>query len=357
MKNLRLFLIGATLALCLEGQTPVVINSLSSFAVLGGSTVTNTGPSVVNGNLGVFAGTAVTGFPPGSVIGGAIHAADGVASTAQGDLTTAFLDASGRPCPGSNVLAGDIGGATLMPGVYCSGPTMSLGITGTLTLNGNGNSGSVFIIQVASTLITATGNSVVNLTNGAQAANVFWVVGSSATLGTNTVFNGTILAQASVTLTSGAVLNGRALGRVGAVTLANNAVTNPGPPVAAGAPLSSLTCAFTSGQVGQLYISSLVATGGLSPYTYSISVGSLPPGLTLNPSTGVITGTPTTIGTFSYTARVQDSAAAVLTTSCGGITITAAQLPATPAPSSLILLTTALACLGAYQSRQRLLRR
>ena len=279
--------------------------------MLAGSTVTNTGNTVVVGNVGVFPGTAVTGFPPGIVVGGVINAGNAVAGTAQNDLTTAYVDAAGRAFNPS-ILPGDIGGQTFLPGVYRN--NSSLGITGTVTLNGNGNSNSVFIFQVATTLTTAAGNSVVNLINGAQASNVFWQVGSSATLGTNTVFNGTILAQASITVTTGAVLNGRALARTGAVTLASNAVTNPGP---SGAPGTlSVSCAFPTAVLNQAYTSALTATGGIPPYTFSISVGSLPTGLTLNPSTGAITGTPTVSGSVSYTARVADSAAGVATTSC-----------------------------------------
>ena len=345
---MKKWLLGIALSLTLNAQAPVVLNSAGTFAVLAGSTVTNTGASVISGNVGVSAGSAVTGFPPGAVINGSIHAADGTAATAQNDLTTAFVDAAGRPCPGGNALPGDIGGRTLLPGVYCA--TSSLGVTGTLTLNGNGSSGAVFIIQVGTALTTATGNSTVNLINGAVASNVFWVIGSSATLGTNTVFAGTIMAQASITLTTGAVLNGRSLARTGAVTLANNSVTSPGAAVGAGAPLS-LTCAFPSGAPGTLYVSALVATGGLSPYIYSISAGALPPGLTLNPQTGVITGIPSA-GTYNYTAKVTDSATGVVTVNCGGITI--AVLPPTPAPTTLVLIVIALALLTLYQWRRRL---
>ena len=214
MKRLSAILVYLTLSVCLKAQTPVTLGTSGNFTVLAGSTVTNTGNTVVVGNVGVFPGTAVTGFPPGIVTGGVQHAGDAVAGTAQGYLTAAYADAAGRALNGA--ISGDIGGTTFLPGVYRS--SSSLGITGTVTLNGNGNPNAVFIFQIASTLITAAGNSVVNLIGGAQASNVFWQVGSSATLGTNTIFNGTILAQASITLTTGAVLNGRALARTGAVT-------------------------------------------------------------------------------------------------------------------------------------------
>ena len=326
MNKLIAFLVFLTFSFYINAQTPVSLGSTASFAALGGSTVTNTGPSVVNGNLGVSPGTAVTGFGPGIVIGGTINAGNAVAGQAQSDLTAAYNNAAGRPCPGPP-LPGDIGGTTILPGVYCA--ASSVGITGTVTLNGNGNSSAVFIFQIGSTLTTAAGNSLVNLINGAHASNVFWQVGSSATLGTNTIFNGTILAQASITLTTGAVLNGRALARTGAVALANNAITAPPNP---GAPTTlSLTCSFPSGTVGQPYVSSLVATGGVPPYIYSISAGSLPSGLSLNPSTGAITGTPTSGGAFSDTSRASDSTGNVATGSCG-ITVASA-----PAPGGLSL--------------------
>jgi type VI secretion system secreted protein VgrG len=221
-----------------------------------------------------------------------------------------------------------------------------------VTLNGNGNSSAVFIFQIPSTLTTAAGNSIVNLINGAQASNVFWQVGSSATLGTNTVFNGTILAQTSITLTTGAVLNGRALARTGAVTLDTNGVTNPG---ASGAPGTlSVSCAYPTAVINQPYTSALLATGGLPPYAFSISAGSLPTGLTPNASTGAITGTPTALGLFSYTARVADSTTAAATANCS-INVLLAAPPSIPAPPSLILLLTAMAFFGLYKVRQRLL--
>lgn len=325
MNRLRAILPLALFSFSLRAQLPVNLGTSASFAVLAGSAVTNTGPSVVNGNLGVSPGSAVTGFGPGIVIGGTIHASDPASANGQMDLTAAYVDAHGRPCPGP-ALPGDIGSTTIFPGVYCT--ASSVGITGTVTLNGNGNPNAVFIFQIGTTLGTAAGNSIVNLIGGAQASNVFWQVGSSATLGTNTIFNGTIMAQASITATTGAAVNGRLLARTGAVTLANNAITAPalpGPPATL-----SLTCSYPSGTVGQAYTSSLVATGGLPPYTYAISAGSLPTGLTLNPATGAITGTPSVAGAFSDTSRVIDSTSTSAASSCG-ITIT----PATASGLSL----------------------
>jgi hypothetical protein len=223
MKKIGLLLM---FSLCLKAQAPVPLGTASTFAVLAGSTVTSTGNTVVNGDLGVSPGLSVTGFPPGIVTNGATYTGVGsLAGTAQSDLTTAYVDAAGRACPGP-ALAGDIGWTTILPGVYCN--SSSVGITGTVTLDGSGNPNAVFIFQIGSTLTTASNNSNVNLIGGASASNVFWQVGSSATLGTSTTFNGTILAQASVTANTGAVLNGRALARTGAVTLARNTIiTSP----------------------------------------------------------------------------------------------------------------------------------
>ena len=161
------------------------------------------------------------------------------------------------------------------------------------------------------------------------------------------------MAQASITANTGAALTGRALARVGATTLADNAVAMPAAPGAG----PSVTCAYPSGQVGVVYSSSLVATGGTPPYTYSISAGSLPSGLTLNPSTGAITGTPTAAGSFSYTAKVVDAASASATSSCGPLIVAPVQVSGVPAPPSLILVLIALALTSVYLNRERLLRR
>jgi hypothetical protein len=192
---------------------------IGNFAVLAGSTVTNTGASGVSGDVGVSPGTAVTGFPPG-LASGAIHSADGAAGQAQAALATGYIDAAGRL--GGTTVAGDLSGQTLVAGIYKS--TSSLGLTGDLTLDAQGNPNAVFIFQISSTLITGSGSHVV-LTNGANACNVFWQVGSSATLGTNSVFKGTILALTSIAVSTGAQIDGRALARNGAVTLDTNTIT------------------------------------------------------------------------------------------------------------------------------------
>ncbi len=201
----------------------VPLGTACTYGILGGSTVTNLGPSNVTGDIGVWPGTAITGFPPGTLTG-TEHAGDAVAQTAQGDLTVAYDYAAGAP--GGAVLPADIGGETLPPGVYrTTSAQPSLGITGNLTLSGNAN--GVWIFQIVSTLTTAANNSQVILAGGAVSEHVYWQVGSSATLGTTTTFAGTIMAQASVSLDTGATLNGRALARTGAVTMLSNPVNVP----------------------------------------------------------------------------------------------------------------------------------
>jgi len=201
------------------GPVVVALGGAGNFGVLAGSTVTNTGLTTVNGDLGVAPGSAVTGFPPGTV-SGTIHANDATAIAAQSALVAAYNDAAGRT-NGAVSVSGDLTGLTLTPGLYTS--TSSLAVTGDVTLNALGNPDAVFIIQSASTLTTGTGSHII-LAGGAQASNIIWQVGTSATLGTNSVFNGTILADQSITLTTGTQLNGRALARTGAVTLDTNAI-------------------------------------------------------------------------------------------------------------------------------------
>jgi len=201
---------------------PVPLATAGGFVVLGGSTVTNTGLTVVTGDLGVSPGPSVTGFPPG-IVTGATHAGNATAATAQTDLTVAYNDAAGRTT-GAVTVAGDLTGLTLAPGLYKS--TSSLAISGAVTLTGLGDPNATFIIQVASTLTTGPGSQVI-LSGGAQSSNIIWQVGSSATLGTNSVFKGTIMADQSITLNTGARLDGRALARIGAVTLDTNAIANP----------------------------------------------------------------------------------------------------------------------------------
>jgi hypothetical protein len=201
---------------------PVALGAADAFAVIGATTVTNTGPSTVNGDLGVSPGTAVTGFPPGT-INGTLHADDATAVQAHADLATAYADAAGRT-PDLSIPA-DLGGHTLTPGVYANG-TLELTAGKTLTLDAQGNPAAVFILQAGSTLITGA-DTHVTLSGGAQACNVFWQVGSSATLGASSVLTGTILASTSISMGDGVTIAGRALARDGAVTMINDTVTAP----------------------------------------------------------------------------------------------------------------------------------
>jgi hypothetical protein len=200
------------------------------FGILAGTTVTNVAgtATTVSGDVGVWPGTAITGFGPPASITGTQYTGPGpgVAMTAQGQLTTAY-NAAASAAAGGTILTADIGGQTLPPGAYrTTSAQPTLGITGTLTLNGQGDPNAVFIIHVESALTTASSSKVL-LIGGAQAKNVIWQIGSSATLGTNSVFTGNILALSSITVTTGTTLNGRALARNGAVTLDTNTVVVP----------------------------------------------------------------------------------------------------------------------------------
>ena len=219
-------------ALALAGGTAnaaivptVPLASSANYSVLGYTTVTNTGPSVLDNSVGLSPGTDVVGFPPGIVLPPAIiDATTPTAAQAKLDLTTAYLDAAGRPL--NATVTSDLTGLTLVGGVY-AGPSKSpLSLAGTLVLDGEGDPNSVFIFQTDSTLITGS-SSTVSLINGAQECNVFWQVGSSATLGTGSVFAGNILALASVAVTTGVTVHGRALAQTGAVTLDTDVFTSP----------------------------------------------------------------------------------------------------------------------------------
>lgn len=258
----------------------VPLGTASSFAVLAGSTVTNTGSSTVVGSVGVYAGTSVTGFPPGVVTGGTIHQADATAKQAQSDNTAAYLSLKGQSCPATNVLTGkDLGGLTLTAGVYCF--TSSAQLTGTLTLNAQGDPNALFIFQIASTLTTASGSSVV-VTNGGNKCNAFWQVGSSATLGTTTAFAGSILALASITLNHGASVSGRVLAQTGAVTMDTNHVdssmcstgttsTSTTTPSTTSTSSSSTTSTSVNTQVSTTCVTSAISSAKFSSSSSSTS--------------------------------------------------------------------------------------
>ncbi len=214
-------LLAATAVSASAAPAAVGLGTATPFAVLAGQSVSNTGPSLIAGDLGVSPGTSVTGFPPGLVVNGTVHSADAVALQAQNDLTTAYNDAAGR-IPDVDKTNQDLGNQTLVAGVY--GASSGMALTGTVTLDAQGDPDAVFIFQAGSTLTTAS-NSTVALLNGAQACHVFWQVGSSATIGTDTTFVGTVMALTSVSMLTGADLQGRALARNGSVTLDDNTIT------------------------------------------------------------------------------------------------------------------------------------
>src|SRR5579862_2974288 len=200
----------------------VNLGTASPFVVLGGSTVTNTGPSVLNGDLGVAPGTSMTGFGLPAVVNGATHDDDAIADQAQGDVTTAYNVAAGQPVPPSNDLTGqDLGGLTLPAGAYSFSSSAQL--TGQLTLDGAGDPNAQFVFEIGSTLTTASASSI-RLINGASPCNVYWQVGSSATLGTTTAFEGNVMAYASVTVNDAATVQGHVFASTGAVTLDDNVI-------------------------------------------------------------------------------------------------------------------------------------
>jgi hypothetical protein len=217
---LKTFTIFLLLAACCFAQAPVPLGSAGNFAILAASAITNTGPSLITGNVGVSADpvSSITGFPPGTVVPPAtIQGDDSTTGAAQIALAAAYTNAMTQPST-ANLTGQNLGGLTLVPGVYTFDSSAQL--TGMLILSGSG----YYVFQIGSTLITASNASVLAI-HGADAADVFWQVGSSATLGTGTSFVGNILAEASITLNTGATVAGSLLARTAAVTLDANTVT------------------------------------------------------------------------------------------------------------------------------------
>jgi hypothetical protein len=289
----------------------IQLGTASNYAVLAASTVTNTGNTVLNGSLGLSPGSSITGFPPGVVVPpSTIDATNAAALQAQSDLTAAYVNAAGRPLDATT--PADLTDLVLVGGVY-AGPAPgkpALELTGPLVLDGEGDPDSVFIFQTDSTLITGTG-STVSLINGAQACNVFWQVGSSATLGEDSVFVGNILALTSVSVGSNVVVDGRALARNGAVTLINDVFTAPGCTQAPPTTTTTLggATSTTAGGVTTTLPGTTTTLGGTTSTTAGGVTTTLPgtpttvggPTTTLQgtPTTleaGTLPGTPTTVG-------------------------------------------------------------
>lgn len=306
-------------------QTSPTLGSAAPFGVLAGSTVTNTGSSVIGGHVGVSPGGAITGFPPGTISSGSsFHVANGTSAAAQVSLTAAYNDLAGQ-APTQNLSGQDLGGMTLTSGVYRFDSSAQL--TGNLTLNAQGSTNSAWIFQIGSALTTAS-NSSVTMINGGSLCNVYFQVGSSATLGTTTSLIGNILALTSITLNTGATITGRALARNGAVTLDTNTTTaascatvvapvpgSPpvaGPPVAgppqpAGCPVVGLSPASVpNGSVGVAYSQQFSGNSGTAPYVYSTDAASLPAGLLLSTG-GLLSGTPTVPLAQTFTIRATDT--------------------------------------------------
>ena len=328
----------------LLAQTAPPLGTAASFGVLGGSTVTNTGPTVVQGDVGTSPGTAITGFPPGIAIG-VLHSADAVAAQAQSDATIAY-NALAAQATQTNLTGQDLGGLTLTPGVYDFDTSAAL--TGTLTLDAQGNPNAVFIFRTGSTLVTASASRVV-IINGGSGCNVFWQVGSSATFGTTSSIIGNVLALTSITLNSGASVAGRLLARNGAVTLDSNSVSA----CAAGActALSIAPTGLPTPIAGNPYSQTFTASGGTGPYVFTIASGAVPQGLSLSTSgtsTALLSGVPTGAGPYAFALRATDAAmCSVLRGFAGGAVLPAAPvtIPAS-APWSLLMLAIALGLLG-----------
>jgi uncharacterized repeat protein (TIGR01451 family)/LPXTG-motif cell wall-anchored protein len=353
-----LMVVLAVPATSMAAQPTVGLGTTSSFAVLAGSTITNTGPTTINGSaggdVGLYPGTDFPGRAD-VTLSGAVHLADSVASVAKDDLVTAYDDAAGRTPV--TTIATELGGRTLKPGVYDSG-SGTFHITGTLTLDAEGNPNAVFVFKTASTLITAS-NSSISLVNGARFCRVFWKVGSSATLGTNSHFVGHIFALTSIAAQTGATVQGQLLARNGAVTLDTNTITNglcaevSGPIIfvtkaadsyklASGG--GSVTYTYTVTNPGTVTLSDVTVTDDkLSPVTY-VSGDANSDGLLQTDETWIytatatlhatVTNTATATGVGSGTTVTHTASARVVVTTSGGTTTTTsgAVLPKTGTP-------------------------
>jgi len=283
---------------------PVVFGAAGSFAVLAGSAITNTGATSIIGDVGTYPTLAENGFASVS-LAGTNHGADGVTQAAKTALASAYGDASSRSP--ATLEAAQLGGSTLTAGVYASG---TFALTGTLTLDAQNNPYAEFVFQAGSTLITAANSNIV-LLNGANPCNVVWTVGSSATFGATTQFVGDVLAQTSITAGAAGNFEGRLMAEAGAVTMDTDTITNAdcASPNAPSVTTVSLAAA-SDGQPG--YTQTLTSTGGSGAISWTIPAGVLPAGLSLNSTTGVISGTvgaTATTETFAVVATDADNLA------------------------------------------------
>lgn len=205
--------------------TYVTLGTAGSFVVLSGETITNTGFTVINGNVGLYPGSGITGFPPG-IVNGVVHGTDAVAAQAKKDLNDAYADAAGKsgaPIP----LSGDLGGMTLTPGLYVSATSIEL-TSGDLMLDALGDEDAIWVFQIGTTFVSNVGRKV-TLIGNARHDNVFWNVGTSATIGVGSVMVGNFLTQISISVQTGASMEGRFLTQTGSVTFDSNTVNRPKP--------------------------------------------------------------------------------------------------------------------------------
>jgi len=297
--NGRLAVVGVVALLC--GPLPVLarsappLRSAASFAILGGSAVTNSGPSRISGNVGVHPGNTVSGFTPAMFTVGTIFPAG---AQVRADANAAAHALGSGPCD-VTLPPASLGGRTLRAGVYCfSGPDVAL--AGALILDAAENRDAVWIFRVSGTL-TASAASSVLVSQGGYDGNVLWQVGTSASIGAGATFAGNLFARENITLQTGAAVSGRLIARTGTVALNANVVS------LCCAPIALTPAALPNDMVTVPYNQTLAASGGFEPYTFAVTSGALPPGLTLHPVTGVLSGTPAMAGRFAFTVTAIDA--------------------------------------------------